>query len=309
MGDWDWGSSDIGSGSSGGFSSGDYYWTGGKFTDWSGNSMGKFDWNSGNGYPSSDGDGSYGIPTGLVSESKKKEWIENEKRHGLHEGADDFPVFLSVFGLAWRAVGFYLPVALFAYVCWIYTTKYNIPETNFVLGMFICMIVLPTLLYMFFFVDGWYPRPRNLTKGGLRRFLVFVDWLKLSCSLLSMLLILTPLWRYLGDSYFEELYNMQEHYWYHYEHFELEWFHYVCMPFFFLAASLPFLNVVFKPLSGKESVERRWEYMRYKMGQLSEAEKARLEKIADLKKQLETKQKEVLQLCRQIAVLQNNLNE
>lgn len=42
MADWDWDSSDIGDMTPESFGD-DYYYTGGKFTDWSGESAGKFD--------------------------------------------------------------------------------------------------------------------------------------------------------------------------------------------------------------------------------------------------------------------------
>lgn len=41
MAEWDWDSSDIGDMTPESFS--DYYYAGGKFTDWSGESAGKFD--------------------------------------------------------------------------------------------------------------------------------------------------------------------------------------------------------------------------------------------------------------------------
>ena len=42
MAEWDWDSSDIGNMTPESFGN-DYYYTGGKFTDWSGESAGKFD--------------------------------------------------------------------------------------------------------------------------------------------------------------------------------------------------------------------------------------------------------------------------
>lgn len=44
MAEWDWDSSDIGDMTPESFGD-DYYYTGGKFTDWSGESVGKFDEN------------------------------------------------------------------------------------------------------------------------------------------------------------------------------------------------------------------------------------------------------------------------
>lgn len=107
MGDWDWGSSDIGGGSSGGFSGDDYYWTGGKFTDWSGNSAGKFDWNTGGSSGSPSGgasSGGYNDGCGYDYVKRYQEVLTEEKKHGLPETFVELPTVVGSVGIVLRVL-------------------------------------------------------------------------------------------------------------------------------------------------------------------------------------------------------------
>lgn len=246
----------------------------------------------------------YGVPYG-TSDSVKHEWIVKEKRHGLPESTCKLPRFLTPFDLAWRSAGFVLAVLQMGPYCWLFCTHWHKDDINWVMGMGIC-VVLAAMVYMQIAVDVWYPVPKGLTKDGLRRFLVFLDWLKLACSLTAVFMMLTPLFRFLADGYFENLYNL-EYDDRRYHNFELEWYHYVFMPLFAWIALGPFVSVVFRPLSGRKSVDSRWEYMRYKMGQLSEAEKERMAEIDALGVKLDAHREEVKRLEHEIEQLRGKM--
>lgn len=138
---------------------------------------------------------------------------------------------------------------------------------------------------------------------------MYQDLVKIGLSMVCLFFVLTPLWRYLLDGYFEklsieeygELYNS-------YSHFHLNASHIISMIIMGLIALMPFFCVLIWPLSTNSVLESRWQYMRYKMGVLDKEEKERLEKAAELEKQLEEKKKEVVALMSQIFDLKNNNN-
>ena len=306
MADWDWSSSNIGSGSSGGFSGDDYYWTGGKFTDWSGKSAGKF--GSGSGYSSSDSNEALGVPTRVISQERKKEWIENEKRHGLHNDTDELPKFLSTGGLCVWTIFFLLIQMTMILPMMVFFKFPDKTEPMIISGLWVLATIVTTW-YLCTRVKDWYPAPYRLTKVKLARFLLYQDLVKIGSSMICLFFVLTPLWRYLADGYIEAI-NEEKYgeFFYQYIHFHLDTSHIIGMIILGLIALMPFFSVLLWPLSTKRVLEGRWEYMRYKMGLLNEVEKTRLEKTAELEKQLEEKKKEIAALMSQIIALKNRNN-
>lgn len=282
-----------------------YFYTGGGFSDWSGRSAGIF-----SGGSSSGGDNGYGVPIGYTSQEKKKEWIENEKRHGLHRDTDDYPKFISTSGLVFRIIGCLLLQMTSILSMLAFFNVPNETEAKIITAIWVFAVNAVTW-YISTKVKDWYPVPRKqyLTKEKLGRFLKYQDLVKIGCSMLCLFFALTPLWRYLIDGYVETL-NVEKYseIYYHYSHFHLDTSHIVGMVIMGMFALMPFFSVLIWPLSTKSTLDSRWQYMRYKMGILDKAEKDRLEKVADLEKLLEQKKKEVAELLGQIFALKNNIN-
>lgn len=177
MADWDWGSSDIGSGSSGGFSGDDYYWTGGKFSDWNGKSAGKFD--GGSSGSSSDS------PGGGFHSSDKKNDREPEK-------SQEQPVVVGGLGLIWKILMLCFLLLLQGMNALMYI---HYPDCKAYIGHgtgFLC-----SLSYLLWFIVENYNLIYNFRRISAWKMHLFRTFWLMLCSVslfICSVIALTPVW-------------------------------------------------------------------------------------------------------------------
>lgn len=309
MEDWDWGSSDIGSGS-GGFSSGDYYWTGGKFTDWSGKSMGKFDWNSGSGYSSPIGDGGYGYGTKLDKKIKKE--IESGLPHMPSLG---MPVFISKIKMAFIVMLWLCSMAFLTYSMFHYLNDYGKPGFGLVIISFFCAIIL-----FFTFVlksKRWYPEPHHVTKRKIRQFYGHIRFIYHSFFLCQFVLSLLPLCVYLYI-HFSGVQITHEHS----EWYIVPFIHrdpsidlnialiiVLCIYFIFMTFLGYILILDRKHLNTEKFIDSCYVYLKNKAGELDDNIQGRLKRKAEVVEQIRQKNLEILKLQEEIREIDNQVSK
>lgn len=271
-----------------------FFFSGGKFSDWSGSSAGKFDDDV---FGGSSGISSAGV---YLSPSERAR-LSEEKSHGLPQYATALPSFLGCWGLAQRGA-LLLIVMLIALIGPYVYLHQDDGEAYFVAGAW-------TVFFTAFWVTfvsmtrNWYPKPHGITTERLVRFTMVVQGMVAGSAIFMIAVITTPLWGPWTDDFCYAHQGMLMRELLHPIGHHIYWYHWTFAP---LLACIPLVYLIISIVTmvRRKDLQGILRYLQYKDDTLTQEAKARLEKMAELRKQIDMKQSELQKLYRKLKELE-----
>ncbi len=278
----------------------DFFYTGGGFSDWSGSSAGKF-----SGGSSSDGGSVSDFSYLSTKEKEKIQALREEKRHGLPFDAHELPTLLNVWGITNRIIWLIALIGVqmllsYLFVC---DPKREMLWTSGILYFF-------TLIGTFYYsltIANWYPIWKsNVTRVRVKRFLLLQQSLVIWTMIISLFLLLTPLWCTIAADYLVEHNDwlIKPHLFYEPFNSKRLWWVFAVMIYYAVSPVAVIIGLIRFPLVSEKNVKARFTYLLYRADMMAEAEKKRLEEIARKHEEIAHHTVEIEKLKREIEELE-----